>query len=185
MLIAQLQGMEVEKENIQEKIKIHWYAIYVRSRHESVAYGQLQHKGVESYLPVIKRIRQWKDRKKFVEFPLFPGYLFVRVNPRPSEFVNVLRARGVVSLVCGALGAPLPVPDLEIDSLRIMVENGSGLDIYPSLQEGLRVHVVRGPLAGTVGVIVGKEDGYLLAVNINILGRSIAVKILAEDVEAA
>ncbi len=160
-----------------------WYAIYVRSRHEGVAYGQLQKKGVESYLPLIKRNRQWKDRKKVVEFPLFPGYLFVRVNPNPSEFVNVLKARGVVSLVSGQQGVPLAVPDNEIDSLKLMVEKGSGLDIYPALKEGVRVMVMRGPLSGASGVIVKKEDCYMLIVNIDILGRSIGVKVPAEDIE--
>ncbi len=160
-----------------------WYAIYVKSRHEAVAYGQLQQRGVESYLPLIRKSRQWKDRKKVVEFPLFPGYLFVHVNPGPSEFVNVLKAKGVVSLVSGEQGAPLPVPDPEINSLKIMMEKGSGLDIYPSLQEGVRVMVMRGPLKGASGVIVRKQDGYVLAVNIDILGRSIAVRLFAEDID--
>ena len=169
----------------EETPEVRWYAIYVRSRHEAVAYGQLQQRGVESYLPVIKKSRQWKDRKKVVEFPLFPGYLFVRINPRPSEFVNVLKARGVVSLVSGEQGAPLPVPDPEIESLRIMMESGGGIDVYPALQEGRRVQVARGPMSGAVGVIVRKQDGYSLVVNIEILGRSIGVKLQADDVEAA
>lgn len=177
MLIATFRCMESEA--------VCWYAIYVKSRHEVVAYGQLQQRGVESYLPLIKKSRQWKDRRKMVEFPLFPGYLFVRVNPRPSEFVNVLKARGVVRLVSGEQGVPLPVPDPEIDSLRIMMENGDGLDIYPSLQEGRRVQVMRGPLRGASGVIVRKVGGYALIVNINILGRSIGVKLRSEDVDAA
>lgn len=160
-----------------------WYAIYVKSRHEGVAYGQLQKKGVESYLPLVMKSRQWKDRRKMVEFPLFPGYLFVRVSPVPSEFVNVLKAKGVVSLICGEQGSPLPVPDREIDSLKIMMENGSNVDIYPSLKEGVRVMVRKGPLKGACGVIISKEGGYMLVVNIDILGRSIGVKVCAEDID--
>ncbi|MDA8172482.1 MAG: UpxY family transcription antiterminator [Nitrospiraceae bacterium] len=171
-------------ETLMESIGCKWYAIYVRSRHEGVAYGQLQKKGVESYLPLIKRNRQWKDRKKMVEFPLFPGYLFVRVNPCPSDFVNVLKARGVVSLVSGEQGVPVPVPDGEIDSLKLMMGKGDDLDIYPALREGVRVMVRRGPLNGAAGVIIKKEDGYMLIVNIEILGRSIGVKVSAEDIEA-
>ncbi len=166
-----------------ENAVTNWYAIYVKSRHESVAYGELLRKGVESYLPVIKRMRRWKDRRKMVEFPLFPGYLFVKVNPTPSCFVRVLRARGVVSLVSGETGVPLPVPQREMDSLRIMIEGGGDIDIYPGIREGSRVEVKSGPFKGACGTVVKKEDGYMLVVSIDILGRSIGVKVYAEDLE--
>ncbi len=162
-----------------------WYAIYVKSKHEGIAYGELQKKGVESYLPLVKKTRQWKDRRKLVEFPLFPGYLFAKVNPTPSGFVRVLRARGVVSLVSGELGVPLAVPDCEMDSLRIMMENGNDIDIYPGIKEGTRVSVRRGPLKGATGAVVSKDGGYMLIVNIDILGRSIGVKVYADDLESA
>ncbi len=166
-----------------ENIASNWYAIYVKSRHESVAYEELQKKGVESYLPVVKRMRRWKDRRKMVEFPLFPGYLFVRVNPTPSGFVPVLRARGVVCLVSGETGTPLPVPEREMDSLRIMIDNGGDIDIYPGIKEGARIEVKSGPFKGANGTVVKKEDGYMLMVNIDILGRSIGVKLYADDLE--
>ena len=167
-----------------ENATFNWYAIYVKSKHENVAYVELRKKGVESYLPLVKKMRRWKDRLKMVEFPLFPGYLFVRVNPTPSGFVRVLRARGVVSLVSGELGAPLAVPDPEMDSLKIMIENGNDVDIYPGIKEGTRVAVTKGPLKGASGTVIRKEDGYILLVNIDILGRSIGVKVYADDLEA-
>ena len=166
-----------------ENMMTNWYAIYVKSKHESVAYRELQKKGVESYLPVVKKMRRWKDRRKEVEFPLFPGYLFVRVSPTPTGFVRVLRAKGVVSLVSGEMGTPLPVPEHEMDSLRIMIENGSDIDIYPGINEGARVTVKSGPFKGASGTVIKKEDGYRLMINMDILGRSIGVKVYADDLE--
>ena len=160
---------------------INWYAIYVKSKHEFVANEELGKKGIESYLPRIKKLRQWKDRKKLVEFPLFPGYLFVRVNPNPSDFVRVLKARGVVSLVSAEAGCPVAVSNEEIDSLKIIVESGSDIDIYPHLKAGTRVCIKRGALKGAVGSIVRKESEYLFLVNIEILGRCIGVKVYADD----
>src|SRR5512147_949641 len=76
-----------------------WYALWVKSRHEFVTERELDRKGIETFLPTVSKVRQWKDRKKLVDFPLFPGYLFVRVTPRADEFLNVVTTQGSVTLV--------------------------------------------------------------------------------------
>lgn len=159
-----------------------WYAIYVKSRHEFVAYHELLKKGVESYLPQICKSRQWKDRRKMVSFPLFPGYLFIRIDPNPIEVSRVLKVRGVVSVICSKKGYPTSVPEDEINSLKVLVDSGKELDIYPHLTEGTRVLVTRGPLAGAKGTVEKKELQYMLVVSIELLGRSLGVKIHADDV---
>ncbi|MBZ0156125.1 MAG: UpxY family transcription antiterminator [Alphaproteobacteria bacterium] len=163
---------------------MHWYALHVRSRHEFVARDELLRKGIDVYLPALRQCRQWKDRKKTVDFPLFPGYCFVHIPPRPEEFVAVLKTKGAVTLLSAKPGIPTPVPPEEILSLRILVESGTELDIYPHLREGMRVRVKRGPLKGAEGVLEKKEEQYLFTVGIELLGRSISVKVYADDIEA-
>jgi len=160
-----------------------WYALYVKSRHEFVAFSGLIRKGAEAFLPSIKRFRHWKDRRKLVEFPLFPGYLFVHIQPNPEEFLNVLKSGGVVSFVSLTPGYPTPVPFSEVTSLKLMVESGKELNIYSSLEEGSSVRVKRGPLKSAEGILNEKDDQSMFLVNIKLLGRSIGVKIHADDLE--
>jgi len=161
----------------------HWYALYVKSRHEFVTHGELQKKGIESYLPFIGKIRQWKDRKKLVDFPLFPGYLFVHIQPCSEEFLNVLKTRGVVTFISLESSKPTSVPPEEINSLKLLIQSGKELDIYPHLKDGARVGVKRGPLKGAEGILTKKDDQHIFLVNIKLLGRSVGVKVYADDLE--
>ena len=164
---------------------INWYAIYTKPRHEFVVHGELQKKGIESFLPSFKRLQQWKDRKKFVEFPLFPGYLFVHVQHDSSAFLNVLKTRGVVTFISSTPGNPSTVAVEEIQSLKLLLESGEELDVYPNLKEGELIRVKRGPLKGAEGILTRKDEQYLFLVNIHLLGRSVGVKIYADELEAA
>ena len=160
-----------------------WYALYVKSRHEFVTQGELIRKGVCTFLPTVRRLSQWKDRKKLVELPLFPGYLFVYIQPDAESFVHVLRSRGAVDIVTAEPGVPASVPHEEIDSLMILLESGQKIDIYPNLRQGTRVRVKRGPLHGAVGTLESREEQHKFLVNVDILGRSVGVMIFADDVE--
>ncbi len=162
-----------------------WYALYVKSRYEFVTDSELRRKGIETFLPSVKRLRQWKDRRKSVEFPLFPGYLFVHISPHPEELLNVLKTKGAVNFITLKPGSPTPVATEEINSLRLMIESGQELDVYPHLKEETRIKIRRGPLKDAEGILKRKEDHYIFLVNIDILGRSVGVKIYADDVEAA
>jgi transcription antitermination factor NusG len=162
-----------------------WYAVYVKSRHEFVARGELLKKGIETFLPISKRLSQWKDRRKMIEVPIFPSYLFVCVAPRPDAFLDVLKTRGTVQMVSLERSSPTPVYEEEISSLKLLVESGEDFDIYPHLREGERVRVIKGPLAGAEGVLDVKSDQYRFLVNVELLGRSIGVNIYADDIEAA
>ncbi len=162
-----------------------WYALYVKSRHEFIANDELRRKGIETYLPFVKRLRQWKDRRTYVEFPLFPGYLFVSIAPQPEEFLRVVKSRGSVTLLSLEPGHPTPVPPEEIRSLKILLESGKEFDVYPHFQEGTRVRVKRGPLRSAEGILAKKEDQYLFLVNVELLGRSVGIKLPGDDIEAA
>lgn len=161
-----------------------WYALYVKSRHEYITQAELIQKNINNFLPSVNRMQQWKDRKKLVTFPLFPGYLFVFVKPYAEEYLRVLKTRGAVNLLSLEPGRPTPVPEDEINSLRIMVESGEELDIFPHLKEGSRVRVKKGPLTGAVGTLKARDNQHIFVVNIDILGRGVGVKIYADDIEA-
>jgi len=162
-----------------------WYALHVKSRHEFAVESELRRKEVDTFLPSVRIARRWKDRKKFIDFPLFPGYLFVSIYARPEEYLNVLKTRGVVRLLSIKAGFPTPVSPDEINALKLIIESGQSVDIYTHLREGMPVRVRRGPLTGAAGFIVKKLDQYIFAVNVDILGRSVGVKIYADDIESA
>ncbi len=168
-----------ENENSRE-----WYALRVRSRHEFVTYNELRRKGIEAYLPTVKKWSQWKDRKKLVEFPLFPGYLFANININSQEYFNTLKTKGAVNVLSLEGGRPAPVPPDEIHSLRILVESGEELDIYPNIKEGTKVMVKKGLLKGATGILTRKETHYVFSVDVILLGKSVGVKVFADDVES-
>jgi transcription termination/antitermination protein NusG len=162
-----------------------WYGLYVRPRHEFVVHDELCRKGVETFLPAVTKLRQWKDRKKQVAFPLFPGYLFVNVVPGPEEFSRVIKTRGTVSFISLERSNPTPALPEEINALKIMMESGAKIDIYPELKEGTPVRVKRGIFQGAEGVLEKKDDQDMFMVGIKLLGRSVGVQIHPDDVEAA
>jgi transcriptional antiterminator NusG len=164
---------------------LNWYALYVKSNHEFVARAELQKKRIETFLPTTRKLRQWKDRRKTIDVPIFPGYLFVHVPSSQEDFVAALKTRGVIRIVSTQAGHPTPVIPEEITSLKLMVESGQDIDIYPHLKEGTRVRVKRGPLQGAEGTLEKKDGQYTFLVNVELLGRSIGVKIYADHVEEA
>ncbi len=161
-----------------------WYAVYVKSRHEFVAYEEMQRKGIEAFLPSVKKMSQWKDRRKLIEYPLFPGYVFVRPQSAAGAHLAVLKTRGVVAFISLERAMPTPVDPCEIASLKLLSGSGRELDIYPNLKEGMRVRLKHGPLKDAEGFLSKREHEYLFYVNVELLGRSVAVKIAAEDIEA-
>ena len=170
---------------MQNTTPINWYAIYTKPRHEFVVHGELQKKGIESLLPAYKRLQQWKDRKKLVEFPLFPGYLFVQIQHESAAFLNVLKTRGVVTFISATPGNPSTVAHEEIQSLKVLLDSGEELDVYPHLKEGESIRVKSGPLRGAEGILTMKENQYQFLVNVHLLGRSVGVKVYADQLEAA
>lgn len=163
---------------------LRWYALYVKSRHEFFTDKELRKKGIETYLPSVTRSRQWKDRRKVIEFPLFPGYLFVRIDSQGS-WRHVVKTAGAVKLVSSVPGFPSSIPDTEIESIKILLASERDYDIYPSLLEGTTVRIVRGPLKGAEGILMKKNGHSLFIVGIELLGRSIGVQLYADDLEAA
>jgi len=156
-----------------------WLAVWTRSRHEASVHQQLRAKGLEAFLPTMTRWSHWKDRRKKVEWPLFPGYCFVRLAP--EEALRALTCTGVVSLVSFE-GQAATIPDAEIESVRTLVESELRFDPCPFVQEGDPVEVVRGPLRGVVGRLARKGPHARLIVSVGLLGQGVTVDVDAGDV---
>jgi len=160
-----------------------WYAVHTKSRHEFQAIERLNQKGINAFLPTVERLRKWKDRKKIISFPLFPGYLFVNISKDSQSILSVLKVKGVVRLLCTLPGEPDPIPDEQILSLQRLIENKADLDPYPYLNEGQKVRIIKGPLSGVEGILVEKLDKHLLVLSVDVLQHGVALTISASDVE--
>jgi transcriptional antiterminator NusG len=163
--------------------ELSWYAVHVRSRHEFSVAERLAAAEIEAFLPVVERLSKWKDRKKVVKFPLFPGYLFVRVGEENEEKRAVLQTAVVVRFVCFRPGEPESVPEEQIGSLKRLVENKAALDPYPYLKEGQLVRIRRGPLKGVEGILVKRLSEHMLVLSVDILQQGTALKMEISDVE--
>lgn len=161
-----------------------WYAVHVKSRHEFKVVERLTKSGVETFLPAVERLNRWKDRKKLINFPLFPGYIFVHMNKIYEAMLTVLKTQGVVRFLGIVPSEPEPVSEDQIISLKKLVESKETLDPYPYLKEGQRVRIKRGPLAGVEGILAERKGQHLLVLSVDILRQGVSLKIDALEVEA-
>jgi transcription antitermination factor NusG len=158
-----------------------WYAIWTRSRHEQVVREQLERKGIEAFLPTITKWSRWKDRKKQIDWPLFPGYCFVRFDG--ADRLAVLKCSGVVNIVSFD-GDIVPIPEHEIESIRRLVESDLQFDPCPLIREGMIVEVTHGPLKGVVGRLMRKGAHARLVLSVDLIGQAVSVEVDASDVKA-
>lgn len=159
-----------------------WFAIQTRSRHEKKVADELQGRGIEVFLPLIKQTRKWSDRTKQIDFPLFTGYAFVHIAPEPRTRVNVLSASGVVRFV-GPTAQGTPIPASEIENLRTALVNEIALRPLPFVKLGQRVRIRSGALAGMEGILIGTRGQRQLVVSISTIQRSVSLAIEGYDVE--
>jgi transcription antitermination factor NusG len=158
----------------------HWFAIWTRSRHEQVVREQLQQKDIEAFLPTITKWSRWKDRKKKLDWPLFPGYCFARFPA--ADRLPVLTCSGVVSIVAFDGGEPAPIPEREIESIRLLLQTSLAFDPCPLIKEGSYVEVAHGPLKGITGRLVRKNDKARLVLAVDLIGQAVSVEVDAADV---
>jgi len=144
---------------------------------------QLTEKGVETFLPLVRRWSRWKDRRMAVAWPLFPGYCFARFDS--FERLRILTCRGVVHIVSCA-GVLAPVDETELNSVRILLETSLKYDPCPFLKEGQVVAVTNGPLRGVVGRLLRKDlHNVSVVLSVDLIGQALRVEVSAADVEAA
>jgi transcription antitermination factor NusG len=159
-----------------------WFAAYTHSHHEKRVASHFGERQIEAFLPLYAARHRWKNRCEVnLELPLFPNYVFVRIDPRKR--VRVLEVPGVVSLV--GFGRTLaPLPDFEIEALR----SGLGqrkIEPHPYLVIGERVRIKAGPMMGMEGVLVRKKNNFRVVLALDVIMQSVAVEVDADDLEPA
>lgn len=151
-----------------------WFALKVRTRAEATVQCALAGKGYETYLPTYIDERRYSDRVKRVRTPLFPGYLFCRLDL--SARLPVLATAGVTYVV--GFGSQFQsIPDTEVDAIKSVTSSGLAVEPYPFLSAGQRVRIAIGCLAGLEGIFVRTLGSDRLVLTIEVLERSIAVEL--------
>ena len=158
-----------------------WYAVRTRPRHEKKVASELQEKGIKIYLPLVTQVRRWSDRRKVIEVPLFSCYAFV------YSVLN-LHLRLAIYGISGALGfvgpnnQGIPIPDVQIESIRTLMAGNVPLTPYPLLKVGQRVRVRGGVLDGIEGILATKGDRRLV-VSVDSITASFSINLEGYDVE--
>ena len=151
-----------------------WYALYTRPRHEKKAYDLLLEKGEEAFLPLMEEIRVYGKRKKKVEKPLFPSYLFCHFEYKYR--IPILQTHGIIKVV-NFNGEPAIIPDWQIDSLKILLENPAAFRMESYLRPGDLVEVKNGPFAGMKGTVKIIKGESRLVLTIEGIMQSISVEV--------
>jgi transcription antitermination factor NusG len=157
-----------------------WYAVFTLTRHEKRVHAQCEDRQIESFLPLYKVKHRWKNGCNVeLQLPLFPSYSFVRIDPRVR--VKVLQLPGVVSIVSSGREL-LPLEDEYVHSLRdgLAVHR---IEPHPGLTVGDRVRIKTGPMAGSEGVLERRKNELRVVLRLEMLARSVAVEVGADEVE--
>lgn len=157
-----------------------WFAIYVNSRAEKKVAETLFSKNIEAYVPLVKTMKQWSDRKKMLELPLLNGYVFVKIDLKEKD--KVLQTKGVVNFVrhCGEIAK---IREQEIIQLKQLVELGYQIEVSSlakKYKEGDRVKITSGALKNIEGYVTENKEGRFIEVILDSIGQVITVKVKEE-----
>ena len=161
--------------NDPEQLTEVWYAIYTHPRAEKQVAERLREKGIHVYLPLQKKLRQWSDRKKWVETPLFSSYVFVKIDRRFYD--SVLKTQGVVKYITFE-GRAATIPQDQIDNLRIVVDSNADVETsWEKYQKGERVIVNGGALKGLSGELISDGGRKKVLVRVDRLDQNLVVEV--------
>jgi transcription antitermination factor NusG len=163
----------IDKER-SSRVLNEWFALRVKSGSEKLVAAMAQHKGFEPFLPLHQSRRRWSDRFKTLEVPLFPGYLFCRLDARNRMLL--LTVPGVLHFV-GIGKTPVPVAESEIAAIQAVVKSGLTVEPWPFLTVGQRVRLEYGPMAGLEGLLIEVRKQHRVVVSVDLLQRSIAMEV--------
>jgi transcription antitermination factor NusG len=157
-----------------------WFAAYTNSHHEKRVAAQFAERQIESFLPLYTTRHRWRNGCDMnLDLPLFPNYVFVRVDPRKR--VSVLEVPGVVSLV--GFGRTLaPLPDFEIEALRSSIGQRK-IEPHPYLVIGERVRIKTGPMAGMEGVLLRRKNNFRVVLALDAIMQCVAVEVDAHELD--
>jgi transcription antitermination factor NusG len=173
-----LTSVRVPCENVS------WFAIQTWPRYEKKIAARLQEKGIEVFLPLVAERRQWSDRRSLVHMPLFPSYVFVRITQTPVARIPILGTNGVARFV-GGRSTGVPIPDDQIESVRAILSSETPFWQHPFLEIGRRVRIMGGSLDGVQGILLAKNSDLSLVVSVQIIQRSVGIRIAGYNLEPA
>jgi transcription antitermination factor NusG len=152
-----------------------WFAIYVKSRTEKKVSAELEKLGIDHYLPLIKVLKQWSDRKKWVIEPLFKSYVFVHIAP--SQYYDVLKVNNVVRYITFEIKAVV-VPPQQIEAIKFYLEDALPEELSNELWEkGQSVEVVSGNMTGLIGELVEVKKKHQVRIKIEAINQIIFIQI--------
>ena len=159
-----------------------WIAIRSKPRAEKIAFAQLTKKGIYAYLPLVKKRQKWSDRKKWVEFPLFPSYLFAKVELKNS--IYVLQTHGVSSIL-KFNGTIATVDESIVNSIRWAIEGGYELEPTEYFTQGEELEVIEGPMKGAKGIVGEVKGKGRLILKVDALQQAVALHIDTKFLQSA
>lgn len=159
-----------------------WYAVHIKARHEKRVASQFEEKRVCTFLPLLRQIRKWSDRKVYVDIPMFSCYAFVRMVSSNEERLRVLRTPGVLGFV-GSERQGTPIPEEQIESLRTAISGNVPCFAHAFISAGRRVRIRGGSLDGVEGILVRQGGDQSLVLSVELLQRSVAIRVEGYDVE--
>lgn len=152
-----------------------WYALYTRPKFEKKVASILTEKNIDSFLPTRSVVRYWSDRKKIIEEPLFPSYVFVFADL--SERYHSLQSTGVIRMV-QFNGKPVRIPSVEIENIRRTLDNGYQLEPHDHyLNVGDEVEIVAGPLCGMRGYFLENRGKKKLVISVHAIQQSLVIEL--------
>lgn len=161
-----------------------WYAVHTVARHEKRIAAQFEEKHMCAFLPLLRQIHRWSDRRAVVEIPMFSCYAFVRMVQTVEERLKVLRTPGVLGFV-GNERQGTPIPDEQIESLQVAIREKIPCTVHPFINIGQRVRIRGGSLDGVEGILVRQAGDQSLVVSVELLQRSVSIRVEGYDVELA
>jgi transcription antitermination factor NusG len=159
-----------------------WFAVQTRPRHEKKVATEIDSRGIRVFLPLCSENHQWSDRRRLVHLPLFSGYVFVRLAQTTESRISVLRTNGVMKFV-GAGGTGVPIPETEMDAIQTVLSQRVPFTHHPFLNVGRRVRIRGGSLDGLAGILVAKNGDESLVVSVEIVQRSLSIRVAGYQVE--
>jgi transcription termination/antitermination protein NusG len=169
--------------NYSNNDKRYWYVLYTKSCHEFKVNRLLKMNQFLTFLPTVEEIRQWCDRKKRIQRPLFQGYIFVNCCMDNRNYYNLLNTQGIVKII----GNPWPylskVSDQQIESIKILVENKLPINIFSGLKNGDRIKIKSGVLKGLEGILIRKnEKKFSFVISIATINQSLEINLNCKNV---
>ena len=164
--------------------KLQWFALLTRSNFEQTVYTKVCQKKIDAFLPTMRRPSKRKDRKLMIELPLFPGYIFVKSTLASADQLQILKTTGAVRLLGNTQG-PVPVPESQIASLKLLTSAGQDLitGTIVQLEKGDPVMILEGPMAGLKGEFYRYKGQGRVIVKIDLLGQYAGLEVDSDNVE--